>query len=44
MDNLNNIPLNNLSNNANQLMVEVTQTAQELQAVSQSLDNLLKSS
>jgi len=41
MDNLNNIPLNNLSNNASQLMLEVTQTAKELQEVSQSLDKLL---
>jgi paraquat-inducible protein B len=41
MDNLNSIPLNNLSDNANQLILEVTQTAQELQSVSQSLDKLL---
>lgn len=41
MDNLNNIPLNHLSENANQLMSEFTQTAKELQAVSQSLDNVI---
>jgi paraquat-inducible protein B len=41
MDNLNNIPLDNLSNNANQLMLEVTQTAQELKGVSQDLGKLL---
>ena len=41
IDNLNNIPLKSMSANANTLMVEVTQTAQELQEVSQSLDNIL---
>ncbi|TWX73559.1 intermembrane transport protein PqiB [Colwellia sp. C1TZA3] len=41
MDNLNNIPLNNMSENANKLMLEMTQTAQELQGVSHSLDSLL---
>jgi len=41
MDKLNNIPLNNLSNNANQLMLEITQTAKELQGVSQNLEGLL---
>tara|TARA_R110000737_G_scaffold236632_1_gene249020 strand:- start:6554 stop:8209 length:1656 start_codon:yes stop_codon:yes gene_type:complete len=41
MDTLNNIPLNSMSNNANQLMLEISQTAQELQGVSQSLDKLL---
>ena len=41
MDNLNNIPLNNMSENANKLMLEMTQTAQELQGVSHSFDSLL---
>ncbi len=41
MDNLNNIPLDNLSTSANDLMLEVTKTAQELQQVSQSLNTLL---
>jgi paraquat-inducible protein B len=41
MDNLNNIPLNSMSENANKLMLEVTQTAQEIQGVSHSLDRLL---
>lgn len=41
MDNLNNIPLNNLSENANQLMLEISQTAQGLQGVSKSLDTIL---
>jgi paraquat-inducible protein B len=41
MDNLNNIPLNSMSENANKLMLEMTQTAQELQGVSHSLDSLL---
>jgi paraquat-inducible protein B len=41
MDNLNNIPLNNLSENANKLMIEIAQTAQELQSVGKSLDSLL---
>ncbi len=41
MDNLNNIPLNDLSNNANQLMLDVAQTAKELQSASQSLNKLL---
>ncbi|MBA6290960.1 intermembrane transport protein PqiB [Colwellia sp. MB3u-70] len=41
MDNLNNIPLNNMSKNANKLMLEMTQTAQELQGVSHSFDSLL---
>jgi len=41
MDNLNNIPLTNLSNNANQLMSDVAQTAKELQSVGQSLNELL---
>ena len=41
IDNLNNIPLKNMSENANTLMLEITQTAQELQGVSQSLDKLL---
>ncbi|MGB2740230.1 MAG: intermembrane transport protein PqiB [Cognaticolwellia sp.] len=41
MDSLNNIPLNNLSNNANQLMLEMSQTAKEFQAVSQNFDELL---
>ena len=41
IDTLNNIPLNSMSNNASQLMLEITQTAQELQAVGQSLDKLL---
>ena len=41
IDNLNNIPLNNLTDNANQLMLEITQTAKELQQVSQSLDGIL---
>jgi len=41
MDNLNSIPLNDLSNNANQLMLDVAQTAKELQSASQSLNKLL---
>jgi paraquat-inducible protein B len=41
MDNLNNIPLNSMSENANKLMLEMTQTAQEFQGVSHNLDNLL---
>lgn len=41
IDNLNNIPLNKMSENANKFMLEITQTAQELQGVSQSLDRLL---
>ena len=41
IDNLNNIPLKSMSNNANQLMLEITQTAQELQGVGQSIDRLL---
>ncbi len=41
MDNLNNIPLSHLSENASQLMLEVTQTAKELQAVSQSLNSVI---
>jgi paraquat-inducible protein B len=41
MDKLNNIPLNSISENANKLMLEVTQTAQEIQGVSHSLDSLL---
>jgi paraquat-inducible protein B len=40
IDNLNSIPLNSMSENANQLMLEITQTAQELQGVSQSIDSL----
>ena len=41
IDNLNNIPLKSMSNNANQLMLEITQTAQELQGVGQSIEKLL---
>ncbi len=41
MDNLNNLPLHNLSENANKLMIEIAQTAQELQSVGKSLDSLL---
>ncbi|MBA6287655.1 intermembrane transport protein PqiB [Colwellia sp. MB3u-4] len=41
MDNLNNMPLNNMSENANKMMLEMTQTAQEFQEVSDSLDSLL---
>ena len=41
MDNLNNIPLNHLGDNANQLMMEFTQTAKELQTVSQSLASVI---
>ncbi|MBA6225457.1 intermembrane transport protein PqiB [Colwellia sp. MB02u-18] len=41
MDNLNNMPLNNMSENANKMMLEMTQTAQEFQGVSHSFDSLL---
>ena len=41
VDNLNKIPMAHLGDNANQLMLEVTQTAQELQNVSKSLNTLL---
>ncbi|MBA6295802.1 intermembrane transport protein PqiB [Colwellia sp. MB02u-9] len=41
MDNLNNMPLNSMSENANKMMLEMTQTAQEFQGVSHSLDSLL---
>lgn len=41
MDNLNNIPLNSLSENANLLMQKITQTAQELQGAGHNLDKLL---
>lgn len=41
MDNLNNLPLHNLSENANKLMIEIAQTAQELQSVGKSLNTLL---
>lgn len=41
MDNLNNIPLNSMSENADKLMLEMTQTAQEFQGVSDSLESLL---
>jgi len=41
MDNLNNLPLDKLSNNANNLLLEITKTANELQGVSQSLEQLL---
>lgn len=41
MDTLNNMPLNNLSGNANQLMLEMTKTAKEFQATSQNFDALL---
>lgn len=42
MDNLNNIPVDQLSGNANELMFTFTQTAKELQNASKSLDLLLK--
>jgi paraquat-inducible protein B len=41
IDNLNNIPLAHLGKNANQLMLEVGETAQELKSVSQNLGKLL---
>tara|TARA_R110000744_G_scaffold56547_3_gene119248 strand:- start:3479 stop:5149 length:1671 start_codon:yes stop_codon:yes gene_type:complete len=41
IDNLNNIPLKSMSENANQLMLEITQTAHEIQKVGQSIDKLL---
>ena len=41
MDNLNSLPLEHLGENANQLMLEVSQTALELQSVSKSLNSLL---
>ncbi|ASP49906.1 intermembrane transport protein PqiB [Cognaticolwellia beringensis] len=41
IDNLNNIPLKSMSKNANQLMLEITQTAHEIQKVGQSIDKLL---
>lgn len=41
MDNLNSLPLEHLGENANQLMLEISQTALELQSVSKSLNSLL---
>jgi len=41
MDSLNKLPLDSLSNNANQLFKEFTQTAKELQGLSQNLEKLL---
>ena len=41
LDNLNKIPLENLSTNANKLLAEITQTAKELQSVSNNLEKLL---
>ena len=41
IDNLNSIPLDNLGKNANQLMVEVANTAKELQTLSKNLDTVL---
>ncbi|MGB1261658.1 MAG: intermembrane transport protein PqiB [Cognaticolwellia sp.] len=43
IDNLNSIPLKDLSGNANQLLLEITETARELQGVSQSLEGVLSS-
>ena len=43
VDSLNNLPLNNLTDNANDLMSEITLTAKELRGVSQNLEKLLVS-
>ena len=43
MDSLNHLPLDQLSGNANNLLLEITQTAKQLQGVSQTLDTLLNS-
>lgn len=41
VDNLNKVPLTSLGENTNKLLLQVTQTATELQTVSQSLDKLI---
>jgi paraquat-inducible protein B len=41
MDNLNALPLADIGDNTNELLLEITQTAQQLQAVSQNLELLL---
>jgi len=41
IDNLNSLPLADLSNNANQLLIEVSETAQELQQLSASVEHLV---
>lgn len=41
IDNLNNIPLDNLGNNANQLILDISDTAKELQEVGKSLNTVL---
>lgn len=41
IDNLNSLPLNDLSHNANQLLIEVSETAQELQQLSASVEQLV---
>jgi len=43
VDDLNKLPLNSLTNNANELLNEITLTAKELRGVSQNLEKLLLS-
>jgi paraquat-inducible protein B len=43
MNKLNNLPLNDVANNSNTLLLELTNTAKELQSVSQHLQEVLSS-